>query len=77
MFTSLDLMPFSVSSVPGLISLICSCYVIFLFQQLPGFRVFMIEKFATGCCLYSVLDKSFNLRDANTVIILQFLHVLC
>lgn len=32
----------------------------------------MIEKFATGCCLYSVLDKSFDLRDANTVIILQF-----
>ena len=31
----------------------------------------MIEKFATGCCLYSVLDKSFDLRDANTVIILQ------
>jgi hypothetical protein len=39
----------------------------FLFPQLPGFRVFMIENFATGCCLYSVLDKSFDLRDANTV----------
>jgi exportin-T len=27
----------------------------------------MIEKFATDCCLYSVLDKSFDLRDANSV----------
>lgn len=27
----------------------------------------MIEKFATNCCLYSVLDKSFDLRDANSV----------
>ncbi|KAM0831568.1 hypothetical protein ACQ4PT_065447 [Festuca glaucescens] len=38
-------------------------------DKLPGFRVFMIEKFATGCCLYSVLDKSFNLRDANTLVL--------
>ncbi|KAG8079756.1 hypothetical protein GUJ93_ZPchr0007g6191 [Zizania palustris] len=36
-------------------------------DKLPGFRMFMIEKFATGCCLHSVLDKSFNLRDANSV----------
>jgi len=27
----------------------------------------MIEKFATNCCLYSVLDKSFDLCDANSV----------
>uniref|UniRef100_A0A0D9X1E9 Exportin-T n=1 Tax=Leersia perrieri TaxID=77586 RepID=A0A0D9X1E9_9ORYZ len=32
-------------------------------EKLPGFRVFMIEKFATGCCLHSVLDKSFSFRD--------------
>ncbi|GJN11050.1 hypothetical protein PR202_ga29210 [Eleusine coracana subsp. coracana] len=38
-------------------------------MQLPGFRVFMIEKFATGCCLYSVLDKSFDFRDANTLLL--------
>ncbi|GJN33060.1 hypothetical protein PR202_gb21619 [Eleusine coracana subsp. coracana] len=38
-------------------------------DKLPGFRVFMIEKFATGCCLYSVLDKSFDLRDANTLLL--------
>ncbi|XP_062187227.1 exportin-T-like [Phragmites australis] len=38
-------------------------------DKLPGFRVFMIEKFATGCCLYSVLDKSFDLRDANTLVL--------
>ena len=44
-----------------------SSFVTLLFPQLPGFRVFMIEKFATNCCLYSVLDKSFDLRDANSV----------
>ncbi|KAM3364786.1 hypothetical protein ACQJBY_014881 [Aegilops geniculata] len=38
-------------------------------DKLPGFRVFMIEKFATGCCLYSVLEKSFDLRDANTLVV--------
>lgn len=27
----------------------------------------MIEAFATNCCLYSVLDKSFEFNDANTV----------
>jgi hypothetical protein len=37
------------------------------FPQITGFREFMIEKFATNCCLYSVLDKSFDLRDANSV----------
>ncbi|KAL6855880.1 hypothetical protein ACP4OV_018682 [Aristida adscensionis] len=38
-------------------------------DKLPGFRVFVIEKFATGCCLYSVLDKSFDLRDANSLVL--------
>ncbi|BAF22169.1 exportin-T [Oryza sativa Japonica Group] len=36
-------------------------------DKLPGFRVFMIEKFATGCCLQSVLDKSFNFRDGISI----------
>lgn len=35
--------------------------------QVPGFQSFVIEAFATNCCLYSVLDKSFEFRDANTV----------
>ncbi|KAJ1291839.1 hypothetical protein BS78_02G347800 [Paspalum vaginatum] len=38
-------------------------------DKLPGFRAFMIEKFATNCCLYSVLDKSFDLRDANSFVL--------
>ncbi|ONM25237.1 Exportin-T [Zea mays] len=38
-------------------------------DKVPGFRVFMIEKFATNCCLYSVLDKSFDLRDANSLVL--------
>lgn len=38
----------------------------FLFQ-VPGFQSFVIEAFAINCCLYSVLDKSFEFRDANTV----------
>ncbi|GFP90585.1 exportin-t [Phtheirospermum japonicum] len=37
-------------------------------EKVPGFQSFIIEAFATNCCLYSVLDKSFELRDANTVI---------
>ncbi|KAG6477246.1 hypothetical protein ZIOFF_066498 [Zingiber officinale] len=32
----------------------------------PGFRSFIIENFSTNCCLYSVLDNSFNFHDANT-----------
>ncbi|KAL0354470.1 UNVERIFIED_CONTAM: Exportin-T [Sesamum radiatum] len=36
-------------------------------EKVPGFRSFIIEAFATNCCLYSVLDKSFEFRDANTV----------
>lgn len=38
-------------------------------DKVPGFRSFIIEKFATECCFYSVLDKSFELRDANTLIL--------
>ncbi|KAJ4815479.1 Exportin-T [Rhynchospora pubera] len=38
-------------------------------DKLPGFRNFVIEKFATDCCLYSVLDKSFDFRDANTLLL--------
>lgn len=38
-------------------------------EKVPGFQKFVIETFATNCCLYSVLDKSFNLRDANTLIL--------
>ena len=35
--------------------------------QVPGFQSFVIEAFAMNCCLYSVLDKSFEFHDANTV----------
>lgn len=35
--------------------------------QVPGFQSFIIETFATNCCLYSLLDNSFEFRDANTV----------
>jgi len=35
--------------------------------QVPGFRSFVIEAFAINCCLYSVLDRSFDFHDANTV----------
>ncbi|XP_048334251.2 exportin-T isoform X1 [Ziziphus jujuba] len=38
-------------------------------EKVPGFQKFMIEVFATNCCLYSVLDKSFEFRDANTHIL--------
>ncbi|XP_020593420.1 exportin-T-like isoform X1 [Phalaenopsis equestris] len=38
-------------------------------DRVPGFRSFIIEKFASNCCLYSVLDKSFEFRDANTLIL--------
>lgn len=47
----------------------------FLFSQVPGFENFVIETFATNCCLYSVIDKSFEFRDANTVS-LQFMFML-
>ncbi|KAL3824500.1 hypothetical protein ACJIZ3_020529 [Penstemon smallii] len=38
-------------------------------EEVPGFRSFIIEVFATNCCLYSVLDKSFDFRDANTMVL--------
>uniref|UniRef100_A0A1D1YNA1 Exportin-T n=1 Tax=Anthurium amnicola TaxID=1678845 RepID=A0A1D1YNA1_9ARAE len=38
-------------------------------DKVSGFRKFIIETFATNCCLYSVLDKSFDLRDANTALL--------
>ncbi|XP_010937337.1 exportin-T-like isoform X2 [Elaeis guineensis] len=38
-------------------------------DKVPGFRSYIIEKFATECCLYSVLDKSFEFRDANTLLL--------
>ncbi|TKW35791.1 hypothetical protein SEVIR_2G397900v4 [Setaria viridis] len=38
-------------------------------DKVTGFREFMIEKFATDCCLYSVLDKSFDLGDANSLVL--------
>eukprot|EP00249_Psilotum_nudum_P020366 c27671_g3_i1 orf=86-3106(+) len=36
-------------------------------DEVPGFCQFIIETFAPKCCMYSVLDRSFNLRDANTL----------
>ncbi|XP_031497601.1 exportin-T [Nymphaea colorata] len=39
-------------------------------EKVPGFRTFIIESFAPNCCLYSVLDSSFELRDANTLVLL-------
>ncbi|XP_058753409.1 exportin-T [Vicia villosa] len=38
-------------------------------EKVPGFRSFVIETFATNCCLYSVLDRSFDFRDANTLLL--------
>ncbi|KAI3463220.1 hypothetical protein Pfo_019883 [Paulownia fortunei] len=38
-------------------------------EKVPGFQSFIIEAFATNCCLYSVLDKSFEFRDANTLVL--------
>ncbi|KAJ8755813.1 hypothetical protein K2173_024358 [Erythroxylum novogranatense] len=38
-------------------------------EQVPGFQNFIIEAFATNCCLYSVLDKSFEFHDANTLVL--------
>lgn len=38
-------------------------------EKVPGFQKFIIETFATHCCLYSVLDRSFEFRDANTLIL--------
>ncbi|KAK7277040.1 hypothetical protein RIF29_18189 [Crotalaria pallida] len=38
-------------------------------EKVPGFRNFMIETFGINCCLYSVLDRSFEFRDANTFVL--------
>ncbi|KAF2300956.1 hypothetical protein GH714_018585 [Hevea brasiliensis] len=38
-------------------------------EKVPGFQSFIIEAFATNCCLYSVLDKSFEFQDANTLVL--------
>lgn len=38
-------------------------------EKVPGFQKFIIEHFATNCCLYSVLDRSFEFRDANTFVL--------
>ncbi|KAL6560002.1 hypothetical protein OROGR_005119 [Orobanche gracilis] len=38
-------------------------------EKVPGFKSFILESFATNCCLYSVLDKSFEFDDANTVVL--------
>ncbi|KAI4325361.1 hypothetical protein MLD38_030769 [Melastoma candidum] len=38
-------------------------------EKVPGFQKFIIEVFAMNCCLYSVLDKSFEFRDANSLIL--------
>ncbi|KAL3528585.1 hypothetical protein ACH5RR_007907 [Cinchona calisaya] len=38
-------------------------------EKVPGFQNFVIETFATNCCLYSVLDKSFEFHDANTLVL--------
>uniref|UniRef100_A0A5B6Z9J3 Exportin-T n=2 Tax=Davidia involucrata TaxID=16924 RepID=A0A5B6Z9J3_DAVIN len=38
-------------------------------DKVPGFQNFVIEAFAMNCCLYSVLDKSFEFRDANTLVL--------
>ncbi|XP_059456969.1 exportin-T [Corylus avellana] len=38
-------------------------------EKVPGFQKFIIETFATDCCLYSLLDKSFEFRDANTLVL--------
>lgn len=35
-------------------------------EKVPGFQDFMIKNFATNCCLFSVLNTSFDFNDANT-----------
>lgn len=35
-------------------------------EKVPGFRSFIIENFAANCCFYSVLENTFELRDAHT-----------
>ncbi|KAL3497296.1 hypothetical protein ACH5RR_040028 [Cinchona calisaya] len=43
-----------------------SILLLVLRLRVPGFQNFVIEAFATNCCLYCVLDKSFEFRDAIT-----------
>ncbi|CAK9179873.1 unnamed protein product [Ilex paraguariensis] len=38
-------------------------------EKVPGFQSFVIESFAVNCCLYSVLDKSFEFHDTNTLVL--------
>lgn len=38
-------------------------------EKVPGFQSFIIENFAANCCLYSLLDRSFEFRDANTFVL--------
>ncbi|XP_027349623.1 exportin-T isoform X1 [Abrus precatorius] len=38
-------------------------------EKVPGFRSFVMEAFAINCCLYSVLDRSFEFHDANTFVL--------
>ncbi|KAL2462466.1 Exportin-T [Forsythia ovata] len=38
-------------------------------EKVPGFQRFVVDAFATNCCLNSVLDKSFEFRDANTLVL--------
>lgn len=35
-------------------------------EKVLGFRGFVVETFAAKCCVYSVLEPTFDLRDANT-----------
>lgn len=39
-------------------------------EKVPGFRRFVIEQFAAECCVYSVLQSTFDLQDANTSVLL-------
>ncbi|KAJ7951504.1 exportin-T [Quillaja saponaria] len=38
-------------------------------EKVPGFQSFVIEAFATNCCLYSVLDRTFEFHDSNTLVL--------
>lgn len=38
-------------------------------EKVPGFQRYVVDDFAKNCCLYSVLDKSFDFADANTHIL--------
>lgn len=38
-------------------------------EQVHGFQSFIVDSFATKCCLHSVLDRSFEFHDANTHIL--------